>query len=346
MNQMSVLRYCNFTKIAYAVVFLIVCLGTSAQAQVGFQNLKAGELIVGVWYPTNISEKSSRLGPFDVTLAFDAEPVKAGKYQVVLMSHGNSGRMRNHHLTAKALANAGFIAIAPLHTADHLVGGDDTYKAMNWRVMELAHALEAVIQIDSFRQIVDTSRVHAIGYSLGAITALNAAGIGLDKSLIDEHCSQNEDPAFCDTPSWLLRQKLKYIRGVSTPSFFRKIPDKYFTLPFVNGGVAVIAPVGQGIVYDENFFSAQNVFVLGFLEDKVTVPEFHAKNINDVLAKNVIAHYSLRKGHHSAFIAPFAKRVTDEEFIEAAQDPPDFNRPEFLTGLNNELVGFFSANRN
>ena len=44
-----------------------------------------------------------------------------------------------------------------------------------------------------------------------------------------------------------------------------------------------------------------------------------------------------------AFIAPFAKRVTDIEHIEAAIDPPGFDRRAFLDDLNAELVTFFSA---
>ena len=46
-------------------------------------------------------------------------------------------------------------------------------------------------------------------------------------------------------------------------------------------------------------------------------------------------------GHHSAFIAPFAKRVTDFENIPAAFDPEGFDRLSFLENVNNTLVEFF-----
>ena len=233
------------------VFALLIAPGLGA-AQVGFQEVVFSNLKVGVWYPTDAVEKDGRLGPFDVTLAFDAAP-RAGAFQPVLMSHGNGGRYRNHHLTAKALANAGFIAIAPLHTVDHLVNLGDSaegHKAMAWRTEELRHAMEAVLQIPAFRAVMDLSRIHAVGYSLGALTALNAAGMGLDGAVVETHCATANDPAFCKPTPWLVRLRVKSLRGVTPPRLVRDIPGRFFPAPFVDGGVAVIAPVGRGAVYD------------------------------------------------------------------------------------------------
>ena len=88
--------------------------------------------------------------------------------------------IRNHHTTAKALADAGFVVVAPLHAVDPLMKGDDIAKAIHWRTMELKKALEAVLGIDSFRKATDTTHIHALGYSLGATTVLHNAGAGMD----------------------------------------------------------------------------------------------------------------------------------------------------------------------
>lgn len=152
------------------------------------------------------------------------------------------------------------------------------------------------------------------------------------------------DPAFCDEASWFQRQSMNFIRGVTVPRLAREIPDPFFPLAFVNGGVAVVAPVGQGIIYDKNLFKAQSVFITGFSGDEITIPDFHAQNIAEILPTAKIAHFSIRDGHHFAFIAPFAKRVTDHEHIDAAMDPSGFDREQFLDNLNAELVEFFVAN--
>ena len=326
-------------------VFALLIAPNLGAAQVGFQQLVFSNLKVGVWYPTDTAEQDGRLGPFDVALAFDAAP-RAGAFQPVLMSHGNGGRYRNHHLTAKAIANAGFIVTAPLHTVDHLVDTTDRYKALAWRTEELRHAMEAVLQMPAFRAVMDISRVHAVRYSLGALTALNAAGMGLDGAVVETHCTTANDPAFCKPTPWLVRRRIKSLRGVTPPRLVRDIPGRFFPAPFVGGGVAVIAPVGRGAVYDGSVFQARAVFIVGLADDDITMPHYHAQYINDILPPETVAHFSIRPGHHHAFIAPFAKRVTDHEHIPVAIDPLDFDRTDFLTPLNAELAAFFVLFKN
>ena len=328
------------------VALLLFTAGISPQAHAaGFRTITAGELKIGLWYPSDTPEEEGRLGPFDVQLAFDA-PIREGRqYQFVLFSHGYLGRMRNHYTTAKALTEAGFVVVAPLHAADHLMAGDDITNVLHWRVMELKNALEAVLQLDSFRRAADLSRIHALGYSLGAVTALTAAGAGMDLDIVDAHCARNDDPAFCDEPNFILRWRFKFLRDTVAPDFQQTIPRRYFPLPLVNGGVAVIAPVGQGVVFDENTFAARKIFIVGLEEDDVTLPQWHAQYLHDTFPEHLVAHFSIRPGNHHAFIAPFAARVTEAEDIFFMQDPPGFDRPAFLRGLNEELVAFFGSLR-
>ncbi len=312
-----------------------------AASAAGYRTLTPDDLTIGVWYPSDTPEQDGQIGPFDVRLAFDAPPKAGGRHQFVLMSHGRLGRMRNHHLTATALANAGFIVVAPLHTPDPLMSEDDTPKVLDWRVRELRHALEAVLRIDSFRRMADLSRIHAVGYSLGTVTALNAAGAAFDGALANEHCTRNDDPRFCVPLEPSVIERIQSARGTVTPVLDRDIPPRHFPLPFVNGGVALIAPIGQGIVYDENTFRARELFIVGLDEDMILPPRFHAENLDDVFPERYIRHFSIRPGHHFSFIAPFAKRVTDREDIPVAGDPPGYDRKAFLDTLNQDLVSFF-----
>lgn len=322
-------------------LLMLWCLISQDAVAAGFRWLDAGDLTVGVWYPSAATERNGRLGPFDVKLAFDGAVRSGGEFQIIVFSHGNLGRVRNHHLTAQALADAGFIVIAPLHAADHLMTGDDTARVLEWRITELRHALERVLQEESFRRVIDLSRIHAIGYSLGAVTALNAGGAGFDLGAAAAHCMQSHDPAFCETPSFLVRWKTHFLRDTESPELYRDVPPRFFPLPFVNGGVAVVAPVGQGVIFDETVFHAQKIFIVGLADDVVTRPEFHAHHLADMFPEKYVERFSLRPGHHSAFIAPFAKRVTDKEDIPAAKDPPGFDRKAFLDSINRELVAFF-----
>ncbi len=51
----------------------------------------------------------------------------------------------------------------------------------------------------------------------------------------------------------------------------------------------------------------------------------------------------MRAGNHSAFIAPFTKRVTNNEDIPAAGDSLEFDRTKFISDLNGELIEFFHS---
>jgi pimeloyl-ACP methyl ester carboxylesterase len=309
----------------------------------GFQTLTSNDMKIGIWYPSDTPAKDGRIGPFDVRLAFDAPPKSDGKYQFILMSHGILGRWRNHQYTATALADAGFIVIAPEHSPDHLLVGDDIPEVLDYRARELQYALEAVLQIDSFRRIADLSRIHAIGYSLGTVTVLNAAGVGIDTTVYDEHCAQNDDPNVCEPTTFIERWGSRFRRDIVSPDLDRDITPRYFPLGFVNGGVAVIAPVGTIFAFDDNTFRARGLFIVGLEEDVVAQPEFHANNLPNIIPERYIRHFSIRPGSHFAFISPFAKRVTDIEDIPAAEDPPGFDRKAFLDTLNQDLAAFFVA---
>jgi len=314
---------------------------TSAFA-VGYRVIEKEKIKVHVWYPSEANEQEIRYGPFDAKFAVDAEPM-VGKYQPVLMSHGNSGRARNHYLTAKALVSAGFIVIAPLHTPDHLVGTDSTATALNWRAKELLVSLELVMRDGTLGNILDISKVHGLGYSLGALTIMQAAGATIDLTAVEEHCRNNSDLAFCETASWFLRTRLRRLRGVDVRSSMREMPDVFNTFPFLNGNIAVVGPVGQGAVINRNYFLPNKVLIVGFQNDRETVPQFHAKYLESIVPRELLFGSLLLPAHHAAFIAPFSKRVTNQEDIPAAMDPEGFDRVAFLRDLNRQLQEFYKC---
>lgn len=295
---------------------------------------------VGVWYPTATPPTPGRLGPFDVEYAFDATP-KAGRRPPVLMSHGNGGRFRNHHLTAGALADAGFVVIAPQHRADHYIGGNATAGAMALRIEELRRALEAVAGDPVLGPTVDPTQVHAVGYSLGGATVMAGAGATIDLKAAESHCEAHgdEDAAFCDPPPffWQLWQRLR--NRVS----FKEMPDRFSMKPFVNGSLAVVAPIGQGLKFSPERFAAARALVIAIEGDVIAQPRFHAAAVASALPPERLVALRTVPGHHFAFIAPFAERVTSREHIPVAIDPEGFNRAAFIDHVNELIVRFFGA---
>ena len=77
-----------------------------------------GTMEATVWYPTAAPEAAAAFGPFNVHAAVGAPPA-AGRFPLVLVSHGTGGNRLGHHPLAEALARAGFIVAAPTHPGDN-----------------------------------------------------------------------------------------------------------------------------------------------------------------------------------------------------------------------------------
>ena len=119
---------------------------TAARAgNVGFETLSIpvpGDrpLAAAVWYPTAAPEAEMALGPSTQVVARGA-PIAGRRHPLVILSHGTGGSYADHRDTAKALAQAGFVAVAVSHTGDTY---DDRSRALRAaeRPAQLVRALD------------------------------------------------------------------------------------------------------------------------------------------------------------------------------------------------------------
>lgn len=151
----------NIAKLSLVISVAIFSLGNSEGNAAGFRELPTNGVDFGIQYPSDTPSKTQRFGPFEATMA-EGAPVRRGQHEIVLFSHGNGGRYRNHYLTTQALADAGYIVIAPRHRADYLVGGRKTAASLDHRYFELESSLLA-IQSDPDFQPTYCSRSRARG---------------------------------------------------------------------------------------------------------------------------------------------------------------------------------------
>ncbi len=319
---------------SFLTVLCGFALGLSAAHAAGFREISAKGVQAGVWYPSDTPATSQRLGPFETNMAKDA-PIRKGQHEVVLLSHGNGGRYRNHHLTAQALADAGFVVVAPQHEADYLVGGSKTAQALDHRYAELATALTAAREDPAFRGHLASTSVHGVGYSLGGATVMLASGAGFSTKRTEQYCRENQrtDSEFCDDPGIFYR----FVQSFRHDPDLRATPDPFRNPPLVTGKAVVVAPLFQGIE-PEKQLSMTELTVIAIDGDTIAKPEFHAKPLFDAVKKKVPARFYSMQGHHYAFIAPFPKWLTDKEDIPVAKDPKGFDRPSFLKAVNDRIV--------
>ncbi len=86
--------------------------------------------------------------------------------------------------------------------------------------------------------------------------------------------------------------------------------------------------------------AASRALVIAIGGDVIARPRFHASAIASALPADRLAGFVTVPGHHFAFIAPFAKRATDNEHIPVAINPEGFDRDAFIRRVNRLIVGF------
>ncbi len=305
----------------------------------GFQEFTDIDVKFAVWYPTDVPATLQRLGPFETEIARNAQP-KSGRFPVVMLSHGNGGRYRNHYLTAEALVRAGFIVIAPDHQADFLIGGGKTAAALDHRYLELSRALQVVRSDPTLGPSLSDGPVNGLGYSLGGATVLLAAGAVFDSEIAARHCAenQNQDSEFCDDPGFIFR----LIQSFRFDPTLRPTSDPFQHKAFITGRLIMVAPIYQGIDV-RTMPSIESLTIVAIDGDQIAKPRFHAKPLHEAFVEIGSVEYSTIEGHHYAFIAPFPEWLTSQEDIPVAEDPVGFDRREFIENANSLVLSAFTS---
>ena len=293
-----------------------------------------GELLA--WYPGASPEKEFRLEPFKITVAVEGKPA-VGKYPVVLFSHGIGGQARNHWQTAMDLARAGNIVLAPQHESDWHPSLSTRVES---RAAELRAALARVKNHPTLREIADTAQIGAVGYSLGGMSVLFLAGGAPDIRTLRAHCgreNRTRDPEVCITPLWR--------RAYNIAAALLRGDKPFFNLPKPTPlkAIALVAPVGAFFGPDsfEKVDAAISIHRLG--DDQIVRHPFHAEHLRGLLNAEDNYHVHENVGHFQ-----FVNRYPDEKIAELDEDeraffndPPGFNRREFISKVNREMANFF-----
>ena len=154
---------------------------------------------VAVWYPTAAAEqrlsRSRSNNGFGSSVARDAPPAACPPVPLVLFSHGWGGCALQSILLTEELARAGYVVAAPDHADAACAIGSGEVNLGRMRVdksfldpagwnerseIGRLHDLRAVIRLvaadPQLARIADTSRIGAVGHSLGGYAVIGMAG--------------------------------------------------------------------------------------------------------------------------------------------------------------------------
>ena len=323
-----------------SLLLLLGAWSTQLWATVGYREWEVEGTTLSVWYPSGATETRRSIGPFELNYAFDGAP-RAGQWPLIVFSHGNGGHVHNHYLTLQALAEAGFVVVAPQHGKAAVAKTLNVGPAIQQRVRDLDRAVSAVQADGALGAVVDRRWVHALGYGLGGTSVLVAAGAQVDESLIRKHCQDHaqEDLDLCSNdPVSDLKQKLTSL--FSAFSRANSISTQEHFAP-VHGRVAVVAPMGQGLQVKSGSFMVNRLLDIAVEGDVIRPPRFHAQVIQQTAPQ--LTTLQTMAGHHYAFLAPLPSWMLKKNEYFTVNDPPGFDRPAFLQQINATLLRFFTA---
>ncbi len=160
------------------------------------------KLRVTIWYPAppGTPEIPLDAGPlFTAGTAAPNAPAAAGRFPVLLLSHGFGGTARIMAWLGTALARDGFIVITVDHPGNNALDPMTAPGAvLVWdRVEDLHAALLAAARDAVIGPHLDLTRLGAAGFSAGGFTALAAGGAVVDHSHFLAFCAAHPDDGVC-----------------------------------------------------------------------------------------------------------------------------------------------------
>jgi predicted dienelactone hydrolase len=185
---------------ALRFAFALILLLATPQAQAaGIRLIKidagpAGPEIAGaVWYPCATPAQDA--GSDNLALSGVKEcPLIGDELPLIVMSNGRMGRFGNHHDTAAALADAGFVIAAINHPKDNGRdhSGTDSLEVLAGRSGDIKRLVDFMLGAWPGSARVDGRRVGLFGFSMGGYTGLVVIGGNPDFRKGHPRCARSD----------------------------------------------------------------------------------------------------------------------------------------------------------
>lgn len=243
---------------------------------------------------------------------------------LIVISHGTGAGPAAHIDTAQALAQAGFVVVAPMHPGDNFQD-DSAVGKPNWMADRARHVSKVIDYMFAnweghARLIPD--HVGIFGFSAGATTALISIGGVPDLASVAPHCAKQ--------PEFVCSLMAPLAPGAASPEW---VHDGRIA-------AAVIAAPGLGFAFDPVSLRGVKVPVqLWAGSADTTVPyQTNTGPVRTALGSPVDFH-SAEGATHLSFLAPCGPQTPPM----LCQDGPGFDRAAFHRQFNEALIAFFRA---
>jgi len=267
------------------------------------------DLPLALMYPTDVAPTTRQLGPYEVTVAWDAPPAGVD-LPLVVLSHGNNGSPWTLRDLAMHLACAGFVVALPEHLgnsrSDSSLAG--TLANLRNRPRHVSLAIDAVLADEVLGAHVRHGPVAVGGISIGGYTALAAAGA---RAWCGPHESPDRRPQAVDvTPD----ARIAALVLLAPATFWFAAPE-------------ALRDVTQPILLRSGSL------------DTIT-PALHAERVLGGVADAArVEHEAVPGAGHFSFLSMFPPTMARPDF-PPSQDPPGFDRRAYQPRLFADVEDF------
>jgi predicted dienelactone hydrolase len=298
----------------------------------GFQRVMAPNpegppIEIGIWYPSDAPVSSQPLELFHQTVAADGK-LAGLHHPLILISHGTGGSYAGHYDTALALADAGFVVVAPTHTGDNWRDQSRVMNIMD-RPRQVSRVLDYMLETWPDHAAIDPARIGMFGFSAGGFTTLVAVGGRPDFSQIGPHCAEHLQEYTC-----------ALIAGHSgtAPPQPGLVPG---TLRDTRIKAAVVAAPALGFTFAPNGLADVTLPVQLWRadDDQVLPAPWYADAVRQALPGTPDFQTIPGAGHFD-FLAPCSDALAAAAKV-ICTSAPGFDRADFHRRLNGTVVAFF-----
>ena len=305
---------------------------------------------VVVWYPTAAAATPQSMGPFRFSAALGAPP-SAGRFPLVVISHGTGGSELGHAWLAEALAREGFVVASLRHPGDDYTDRSAVRRPDYFarRPAQASRVVDALLADPAWAARIDATRIAVVGHSAGGHVALALAGGEPSVARVLAHCAPGgaglrEDAAMCglggrrDTgaagPSTAAAAGTSSGTVSSSPA---SLPPPARTRDARFRAAVAFAPLGIAFTPESLAKVEVPVLVEVAVRDDVLNPRFHG----DAACAAIPAVRCVRTegaGHYAAFQAgtgPLPSPAGDPSV-----DPAGFDRAAWQAQALPRVVGF------
>jgi len=252
-------------------------------------------------------------------------PATGSALPLIVISHGTGAGPVSHIDTAQALAQSGFVVVAPMHPGDNFQD-DSAVGRPEWLANRSRHVSKVIdfmfTQWEGRGRLIP-NRVGIFGFSAGATTALISIGGVPDLDRAAAHCAQQRE-FVCN----LMAPPPATGAGSGPPQW---VHDRRIA-------AAAVAAPGLGFAFAPSGLANVQVPVqLWAGAADQTVPyETNAAVIRRLLTRPVDFH-SVPGAVHFSFLAPCGPGSPPQ----LCQDSEGFDRSAFHRELNRSMIDFF-----